>query len=451
MRVGWRQVATRVQMRGARCRAARSGSGWSRSGTARRAATSAPRTGQALSMRPTESPEAGPRRPGGSRGSGSSAVAARAGRGRSARGTRSRRRRGRGRSCRWARPTYPSYGLDTGPGRNSSANCLAPAVSEHPSGRLTHRRSDDSKTEMGDGADVDRIADGGARRDGRVDRAELDPAAPARVRRRARMDGQRVRTELRGAADDGRRAGRPVRAPAAVRRAGWLLFVAASAACALPTDVGCADRGARGAGRRRGGDRAAVAGAAERARSRRSAAAWALGMFGAITGSRSSPVRWWAAQSPRPRTGSGSSGSTSRSGWPRSHLFWARIEESFGPRAGLDAPGLILVTVAALGIVWGLVRGNGAGWGSVEVVATLALGVVAVDGVRAVGAARARADAADAAVPLPGVRSGQRGNAADVRGAVQRRVLHGPVPADDPGAVAAAGRGAADPLDRRRS
>ena len=33
------------------------------------------------------------------------------------------------------------------------------------------------------------------------------------------------------------------------------------------------------------------------------------------------------------------------------------------------------MTGGALGFVWGLVRGNSAGWGSVEVVATLAAGV----------------------------------------------------------------------------
>jgi MFS family permease len=51
-----------------------------------------------------------------------------------------------------------------------------------------------------------------------------------------------------------------------------------------------------------------------------------------------------------------------------------RVEESFGPKAKLDFPGLGLVTGAALGLVWGLVRSNAAGWGSLEVVGTLAGG-----------------------------------------------------------------------------
>jgi EmrB/QacA subfamily drug resistance transporter len=40
----------------------------------------------------------------------------------------------------------------------------------------------------------------------------------------------------------------------------------------------------------------------------------------------------------------------------------------------IDVPGAVLVTLAALGIVWGLVRGNDAGWGSPEVLAAFAAG-----------------------------------------------------------------------------
>jgi EmrB/QacA subfamily drug resistance transporter len=57
-------------------------------------------------------------------------------------------------------------------------------------------------------------------------------------------------------------------------------------------------------------------------------------------------------------------------------LVLTRLEESFGPQRPLDVPGIALVTGAALGIVWGLVRGNSAGWGSPEVVGMLALGVL---------------------------------------------------------------------------
>ena len=48
-----------------------------------------------------------------------------------------------------------------------------------------------------------------------------------------------------------------------------------------------------------------------------------------------------------------------------------RMDESFGRRSRVDTPGLALVTGGALGLVWGLVRGNTAGWGSLEVLGML--------------------------------------------------------------------------------
>jgi EmrB/QacA subfamily drug resistance transporter len=48
-----------------------------------------------------------------------------------------------------------------------------------------------------------------------------------------------------------------------------------------------------------------------------------------------------------------------------------RIPESFGPDTALDPRGLVLVTGGALGLVWGLVRGNLVGWDSFEVLTTL--------------------------------------------------------------------------------
>ena len=52
------------------------------------------------------------------------------------------------------------------------------------------------------------------------------------------------------------------------------------------------------------------------------------------------------------------------------------LAESYGPRAALDLPGLGLVTGAAFGLVWGLVRGSSAGWASPEAAGTLAAGAV---------------------------------------------------------------------------
>ena len=59
-------------------------------------------------------------------------------------------------------------------------------------------------------------------------------------------------------------------------------------------------------------------------------------------------------------------------------LVLRRLPESFGPNTSIDARGLLLISGAALGIVWGLVRGNTAGWSSPEVVATIAAGVLLV-------------------------------------------------------------------------
>jgi EmrB/QacA subfamily drug resistance transporter len=59
-------------------------------------------------------------------------------------------------------------------------------------------------------------------------------------------------------------------------------------------------------------------------------------------------------------------------------LVLARVRESFGPNTSLDLAGLGLVSAGAFGIVWGLVRGNPAGWGSVEVVGALAAGLLFV-------------------------------------------------------------------------
>jgi len=59
-------------------------------------------------------------------------------------------------------------------------------------------------------------------------------------------------------------------------------------------------------------------------------------------------------------------------------LVLSRIEESFGGDTGLDLSGLALVSGGVFGIVWGLVRGNSVGWGSLEVVGALAAGLLLV-------------------------------------------------------------------------
>jgi hypothetical protein len=54
------------------------------------------------------------------------------------------------------------------------------------------------------------------------------------------------------------------------------------------------------------------------------------------------------------------------------------MRESYGPNTALDLPGLGLVSAGAFGLVWGLVRGNSAGWGSPEVVGALAVGALLI-------------------------------------------------------------------------
>jgi EmrB/QacA subfamily drug resistance transporter len=157
--------------------------------------------------------------------------------------------------------------------------------------------------------------------------------------------------------------------------AGLSLFAAASAGCALAPDAGwlIAGRAIQGAG---------AAAAMPLSLALLSGAfppdlrAKALGIFTAVVG---------AGVPLGPLVGGAVVEGIS---WP--WIFWVnlpialiliplvhrRLEESRGAETGLDIPGLALVTAAAFGIVWGLVRGNAAGWGSVEVVSTLALGAL---------------------------------------------------------------------------
>lgn len=66
-----------------------------------------------------------------------------------------------------------------------------------------------------------------------------------------------------------------------------------------------------------------------------------------------------------------------------------RTTESYGPDAALDLPGLVLVTAGATALVWALVRGNEAGWVSVQVLSAAAVGATLLVGfvVRQRGAA----------------------------------------------------------------
>lgn len=158
---------------------------------------------------------------------------------------------------------------------------------------------------------------------------------------------------------------------------GLLIFVAASAACGLAPNIGLliAARALQGCG---------AAFVMPLAVTQLSLAfppqerAKALGFFSGVTGLAilSGPVV----------------GGAISEGLAWQWIFWlnipigliviplviARLPENFGPKAAFDIVGLLLVTGAALGVMWGLVRGNTAGWGSLEVLASLGLGVVLV-------------------------------------------------------------------------
>jgi EmrB/QacA subfamily drug resistance transporter len=155
--------------------------------------------------------------------------------------------------------------------------------------------------------------------------------------------------------------------------AGLVLFSAASAACALAPSVGwlIAGRAVQGAGAALVVTLGLALLSAAFPPERRGAA---IGIFSAITG---------LAVASGPFVGG-----AVVEGINWEWIFWlnvpiglaavpfvlTRMTESFGPDSGLDIPGLALVTGGVFGIVFALVRGNAAGWGSAEVVLALLAG-----------------------------------------------------------------------------
>jgi len=57
-------------------------------------------------------------------------------------------------------------------------------------------------------------------------------------------------------------------------------------------------------------------------------------------------------------------------------LALTKLTESFGPRPQLDMPGLALAGAGLLAVAWGLMRATDLGWGSAEVLGSLAGGVL---------------------------------------------------------------------------
>jgi EmrB/QacA subfamily drug resistance transporter len=152
--------------------------------------------------------------------------------------------------------------------------------------------------------------------------------------------------------------------------AGIALFVAASAACALAPSIGwlIAARAVQGAGAALVMPLAMALLSAAFPREERGKA---LGIFSGVTGLAliAGPVV----------------GGAVAEGLAWQWIFWInipvglllipfvlrRIRESVGVAAALDVPGLALVTGAAFGMVWGLMRAKSEGWDSAEVIAAL--------------------------------------------------------------------------------
>jgi EmrB/QacA subfamily drug resistance transporter len=159
--------------------------------------------------------------------------------------------------------------------------------------------------------------------------------------------------------------------------AGMALFAAASAASALAPDVGwlIAARAVQGAGSALIMPLGLALLSAAFPPEKRGAA---IGIFSAITG---------LAVASGPLVGG-----AIVEGLAWQWIFWInvpiglisipfvlrKIDESFGSDTGLDIRGLTLITAGTLAIVWGLVRGNQAGWDSVEVIASLIVGALLV-------------------------------------------------------------------------
>ncbi|MFT3864201.1 MAG: DHA2 family efflux MFS transporter permease subunit [Solirubrobacterales bacterium] len=59
-------------------------------------------------------------------------------------------------------------------------------------------------------------------------------------------------------------------------------------------------------------------------------------------------------------------------------LAFRKLEESFGPKAPLDFPGLALASTGLFGLVFGLVRAQTIGWTSAEVMISLGAGIVLI-------------------------------------------------------------------------
>jgi EmrB/QacA subfamily drug resistance transporter len=155
--------------------------------------------------------------------------------------------------------------------------------------------------------------------------------------------------------------------------AGLVLFVAASAACALAPGIGwlIAARALQGVGAAILMPLALAQISAAFPPERRG---WALGIYSSITalsavigpivgGLVTEGLAWqWIFWLNLPI------------GLIASALAVVRLRETFGPEQAIDMRGLVLATGGAFGLVWGLVRADAAGWESLEILSSLAGG-----------------------------------------------------------------------------
>jgi EmrB/QacA subfamily drug resistance transporter len=159
--------------------------------------------------------------------------------------------------------------------------------------------------------------------------------------------------------------------------AGLALFVAASAACALASSIGwlIAARALQGVGAAIAMPLALAQVSAAFPPERRG---WALGVYSSTAGLSTvlGPV----------------AGGLVTRGLAWQWIFWLnlpvgmvaaalamiRLRETYGAKGAIDLPGLALATGGAFGMVWGLVRASAAGWGSLEVLFSLAGGALLI-------------------------------------------------------------------------
>jgi EmrB/QacA subfamily drug resistance transporter len=159
--------------------------------------------------------------------------------------------------------------------------------------------------------------------------------------------------------------------------AGLLLFVAASASCALASGIGwlIAARALQGVGAAIMMPLALAQVSAAFPPERRG---WALGIYSSVAGLSTvlGPVVGGLV--------------TKGLAWP--WIFWlnvpvgmtvaalamVRLRETFGAREAIDVAGVVLATGGAFGLVWGLVRAGPAGWGSIEILSSLAGGALMI-------------------------------------------------------------------------